>query len=179
MEKYINYARALDARQEVIGWLQMVLAKHLEKNPESQDDVEHIIDYLCSDSAPTRIQHMAYGEAKSNTEKWSKSLQKKGEHIKETAKDTEVVLDFKDGFKIVKLIGKNAYEREGYLMRHCCGSYFGKDKEVYSLRDKSNNPHCTIEKNQQIKGKGNGDISPKYIHYVVEFLKSTGMTVGD
>src|SRR3990167_6836060 len=111
MEKHISYARAFEARQEVIEWLQTVLVKHLEKNPEVQDEIEHIIDYLSSDSAPQRIQHMAYGEAKNNTDKWTKSLQKKGEHIKETDKDTEIVLDFKDGFKIVKLIGENAYKR--------------------------------------------------------------------
>jgi hypothetical protein len=36
-----------------------------------------------------------------------------------------------------------------------------------------------MEKDQQVKGKGNGDIHPKYVDYVVKFLEHTGMTVGD
>ena len=80
---------------------------------------------------------------------------------------------------MVKLKGKNAFEREGYLMRHCVSSYYGKDTEVYSLRDKDNNPHATLEKDQQIKGKGNGSINPKYVKYIVEFLEEIGMEVGD
>src|SRR5262249_15447219 len=86
---------------------------------------------------------------------------------------------FKDGFKIVQLVGKNAYEREGYLMRHCVASYHGSSKEIYSLRDQDDMPHCTMEKDQQIKGKGNGNIHPKYVGYVVKFLEHAGMTVGD
>ena len=64
-------------------------------------------------------------------------------------------------------------------MSHCVGGYYGNGKEIYSLRDKDNIPHCTMEKDQQIKGKGNGDIHPKYINYVVKFLEHVGMTVGD
>ena len=36
-----------------------------------------------------------------------------------------------------------------------------------------------MEKDQQVKGKGNGDIDPKYIEYVVKFLEWSGMEVGD
>ena len=64
-------------------------------------------------------------------------------------------------------------------MRHCVQSYYGKDVEVYSLRDKDNVPHCTMEKDRQVKGRGNGDIAPKYVDYIVKFLQSTGMNVGD
>ena len=122
---------------------------------------------------------MSYKEALANTDKWNKSLIKKGMNIVEDKKDTEIIKDFGDGFKIVKLIGKNAYEREGFLMRHCVSSYFGKETEVYSLRDSKNIPHCTMEKNMQIKGKGNGSINPKYIKYIVDFLEEVGMKVND
>ena len=40
-------------------------------------------------------------------------------------------------------------------------------------------PHCTMEKDKQIKGKGNGDIHPKYVHYIVKFLEHVGMSVSD
>jgi hypothetical protein len=85
--------------------------------------------------------------------------------------DYEVILDFKDGFKFVKLLSESCYQREGKLMSHCVASYYGRSVEIYSLRDSSNNPHCTIEKDRQIKGKGNGKIDLKYIDYVVKFLE--------
>ena len=179
MSKYTDYAKAFNASDEVIFWITHNLPNYLKTNPEVQDDIEHIIDYLISEDSPKRLKSMSYDEAKANTDKWTKTQQKKGQQIKETLEDTEVVLDFKDGFKIVKLIGENAYKREGYLMSHCVASYYAKDVEVYSLRDKDNMPHATMEKDQQIKGKGNGNIHPKYVEYVVKFLEHVGMTVGD
>jgi len=180
MNKYIEYTKAFSQENEkVIQWLNSTCKNYLKTNPEVQDDIEHIIDYLTSEDAPNNIAGMSYEEAKKNTDKWNKSQIKKGKDITETESDTEVVLDFKDGFKIVKLVGENAYKREGFLMSHCVGGYYGNGKEVYSLRDNKNMPHCTMEKDQQIKGKGNGDIHPKYVDYVVKFLEYTGMTVGD
>jgi hypothetical protein len=61
-------------------------------------------------------------------------------------KDWSVSLDFKDGFKFVKLKSKPAFEREGKLMSHCVSGYHGREGiEIHSLRDEKNNPHCTIE----------------------------------
>jgi hypothetical protein len=71
-------------------------------------------------------------------------------------------------------------------MGHCTKDerqgYFNKIKakkiELWSLRDTSNGPHCTIEfdikgkKVLQIKGKQKGGVVKKYIPYVKEFLKS-------
>lgn len=167
----------MNADNYVLTWVNTTLKNYLTGNNPSIEEVEHIIDYLVQ--SDTKISQMSYSEAKSNTEKWTKALQKKGQHIKEKPEDVEAVLDFKDGFKVVKLVGENAFKREGFLMRHCCASYYGKSTEVYSLRDEKNMPHATIEKDQQIKGKGNGDIHPKYIKYVVEFLEYTGMQVRD
>ena len=150
---YLNYAKTFNANEEVQFWISHNLANYLKSNPENQDEIEHIIDYLVSEDAPKRFKGMSYEEAKKASEKWTKVQQKKGEHIKEKESDTETVLDFKDGFKIVKLVGKAAYEREGYLMRHCVAFYYGRSVEIYSLRDKDNMPHCTMEKDNQIKGK--------------------------
>lgn len=169
MEKYIDYVSLIHAASdEVLNWININLKNYLEKNKEDQTEIEHILDFLCSDKAPKRLKKMSYKEALKNTNKWQKTLIKQAKDIEEKEEDTEIVLDFKDGFNFVKLIGKNAYDREGKLMSHCVSSYYGKDDEVFSLRDKENNPHCTISSNsQQIKGKGNGSINPKYIKYVV------------
>ena len=172
-----EYTQHIEANDTVKKWVDSVLKNYLEKHQVETSEVEHILDYLHQRTKP--FERMSYEEACSEAEKWTKTLQKKAAHIKEEPGDVEVVLDFKDGFKIVKLVGKAAYEREGYLMRHCSASYYGKDVEVYSLRDENNMPHCTMEKDRQVKGKGNGDIHPKYVGYVVRFLEHVGMHVGD
>jgi hypothetical protein len=176
----IKYAQGMNCAQDVFEWIEKHLSPFLEKNKTIQlTEVEHIVDYFASEKRPKRLSKMSYEQAKNNTDKWNKSLIKKGAGIKENASDVELIKDFGDGFKIVKLVGKAAYEREGFLMRHCVSSYFGLEKEVYSLRDKDNMPHATLEEDQQIKGKGNGSVSPKYIRYIVAFLEEVGMKVGD
>jgi len=180
MTEYRNYAEFMNASEEVLWWVDNVLNAYLKNRKPNVSTVEHIIDFLVSDKAPKRLRKMSFKQAKESAEKWNKSLQKKGKNIKEADDDVELVLDFKDGFKVVKLIGKKAYEKEGAMMRHCVSSYYGKDDEIYSLRDDKNEPHCTMSKSsQQIKGKGNGEIHPKYIDYVVKFLEFMNIPVRD
>ena len=175
-QQYIDYASHVGAPEGIADWLERRLVKMDDPGTEA---VEHVIDFIASDDAPDRFNRMSWKDAAHSAHKWVERLKKRGNGITETETDTETVLDFGDGFKVVKLIGKAAYEREGALMRHCVGSYHGRDMEVYSLRDNKNMPHCTIEKDVQIKGKGNGDIHPKYVDYVVRFLEHTGMQVRD
>ncbi len=179
MKKYIEYSKGLECNENVVEWVKINLKNYLSKNQENQSEIEHIIDYLNSEDSPKRINKMSYKDALLNTNKWVKKLTRQGREIKESKSDTEIVLKLENGFKWVKLKGKNAFKREGFLMRHCVSSYYGKDVEVYSLRDNKNNPHCTVEKDKQIKGKGNGNIHPRYVDYVVKFLEFTGMTIGD
>ena len=168
-----KYAQGMNASKEIIDWL----GKRLPENYD-QSEIEHIIDYLVAENP--KLTTANYEQIKKNADKWLATQIKKGNNIKETSEDTEIVLDFKDGFKFVKLVGKNAYKREGFLMSSCVESYFGKDDEIYSLRDNKNLPHATLSKSsQQIKGKGNGKISPLYIRYVVEFLEYLKIEVRD
>ncbi len=173
-QELVEYAKGLNCQESIVSWIE----KRIEA-PINISECEHIIDYLNSDKCPKRLNSATYKQMLSNSKKWTKSLAKKGKDLGVKASDVEVVLDFKDGFKIVKLLGENEYKREGFLMRHCVASYYGKDVEIYSLRDKDNMPHCTMERDVQIKGKGNGEIHPKYIDYVVKFLEWSGMTVRD
>ena len=171
----IEYAKNIGASDDIIQWINQRV-----EDKCNVSECEHIIDYLMSDKAPKKLVHATYKEMKSNCDKWTKSLIRKGKNIVETSKDTETIKDFGDGYKMVKLISKRSYEREGTLMRHCVSEYYGKDDEIYSLRDKNNMPHCTISKNsQQIKGKGNGSIHPKYVDYVVKFLECLNIDVRD
>lgn len=180
MEKYLVQTE----KAEVKNWINTVLAAYMKKHGENQSNFEHIIDFLNSDKAPTRLRKMSYKQAHAGAEQWVKTLRKKGADIVETETDVETFLDYGNGVKLVKLVGQNAFKREGFMMSHCVASYYGKkDVAVYSLRDVNNNPHCTIEvqtANQninQIKGKGNGSIHPKYIKYILKALKKLGKDV--
>ena len=178
MDKYLLLIKRFqDNNKAGIYFVENQLKKHLESNEENQTEIEHILDYLYSTN---KIFKIGYITIKEKADKWSKKLQKLSSKDKEKeGKDYEVVKKWK-GFKMVKLISKSAYNREGKLMNHCVSSYYGKDDEIYSLRDKNNKPHCTISKSsQQIKGKGNGSIHPKYIKYVVEFLEYLKIDVRD
>lgn len=178
-ENYLEQA----LNDEVKLWVSRNLKNYLEKNAENRDEIEHIIDYLNSPEAPPRLQKMSYLQAKSNADKWLKSQVKKGKTIDEKESDVEVFLDFGDGFKIVKLIGENAYKKEGFLMGHCVASYYQGRSEIYSLRDKNCNPHATIEviiergRINQVKGKGNGSIHPLYIRYILAFFSQINLEV--
>jgi len=169
-----------DLSEEILFWIDHNLKNYLEDNDENYSEIEHIIDYLLSENAPKRLKKMSYDEAKTASDLWMKSLIKKGNNIVETEADLKTVIDFQDGYKLVKLLTKSAYEREGNLMSHCVASYFDKkDIYIYSLRDELNVPHCTIELQKgeyvnQIKGKGNGSIHPKYVKYIIQSLQKLG-----
>lgn len=182
MNQYLQYIQSYEnaARQaEVAEWIRGPLAAFFKKGNELDvTQVEHILDYLGSDRAPRRLRRMSVAQAMEAADKWTAALQKKGAHIIENAGDTETVLTFKDGSRLARLIGKAAFEREGFLMKHCVGSYAGRtDVCIYSLRDKNNQPHATFEVNRthteatQVKGKGNGSIQPKYVHKVLAVLE--------
>jgi hypothetical protein len=100
------------------------------------------------------------------------------------ASDKEGVIEtlhtFKDGWTIVSLKDEQALKREGKIMQHCVGKYHknvgnGK-KQIWSLRDPNNQPHCTMEyliKEKviaQIKGKQNKGVVQKYQQYVIQWL---------
>jgi len=180
LNNYLNQA----LRNEVKLWISHNLKNYLNKHPENTNEIEHIIDYLNSDVAPTRLQKMSYKQAQANSDKWLKTQIKKGRTIDEKEADLEVFMEFASGFKIVKLVGESAYKKEGFLMGHCVASYFDRtDSSIYSLRDSQNNPHATVELRYQnsdiyqVKGKGNGAIHPAYINYLLEFFAKVNLEV--
>jgi len=179
-KNYLEQALSVEVKQ----WVESNLTNYLSKNAENRDEIEHIIDYLNSPEAPSRLQKMSYPQAKNNAEKWLKAQIKQGKTIEETAQDFEIFLDFQDGFKFIKLIGEKAYQKEGFLMGHCVASYYGNEKaEIYSLRDGNNNPHATIDVRrhrnyiEQVKGKGNGSIHPLYVNYILAFFNKIDLEV--
>jgi hypothetical protein len=182
----IQHWASLAKNDEVKYWIEHNLVNAIKsKALVTNSEVEHIIDYLNSDSAPSKLRKMSYQEALHNAEKWSNALIKKGLLLSDKDEDIKLIAELEDGFRIVELVTQAAYTREGSLMKHCVSSYYDKKEiTIYSLRDMENMPHCTFEvqrlnNNQinQIKGKGNGSIHPKYVKYIVGFLNSIGVDV--
>jgi len=184
MEQLLAYAKTLNAREDVFWWLENVGKKNIKNGKIIISDLEHIIDWFCSDASPRRLQKMSLQTAIDSAKKWSDANIKKGRGLIDASDDIETFLSFDDKSKIVLLKTTKAFKREGTLMGHCLGGYSMRHGfEIYSLRDEKNNPHATFEVNKsgkeiiQIKGKGNGEIHPKYIHRVLTFLEKIGIKV--
>ena len=163
MKNYIEYIKQFhNWNQNEIDFVNNQLTKYLLENEEDQTEIETILDFLYSNPKKD-LSKIGYKTILEKTEKWHKKLQSVSSKDNEKEwVDYEVVLDFKDGFKFIKLISKDCYNREGKLMSHCVASYYGRDSKVYSLRDTNNNPHCTIEQwQQQGKEKAKTDLGIK------------------
>lgn len=184
IEQIQSYAKGLNSNDEIMIWLSTAGKKAIVKYKAKLEELEHIVDYFISNDSPKRLQKMSFQDAKRLSKAWSEKNQKKGKNLVDLEEDIEIVHDFLDGTKIVKLLSKKALQREGFLMAHCVGGYtLTNDLFIYSYRDHKNLPHATFEvrKNNneivQIKGKGNGAIHPKYIHPILAFLKLIGLNI--
>lgn len=97
-------------------------------------------------------------------------------------KNTNVVLDCGD-FKWVQLVNSGDCKEEGSVMGHCIGNSSHSQRIssgvsiAFSLRDKYNKPHLTVEtysKDKRIfefKGHSNSSPKPEYLDYFVELNK--------
>ena len=183
IETVIAYATGIGANAEVLEWCKIVLAATSRRERVSVADAEHIVDFLVSADAPSRLKRMSFAQAKAGAEAWDKKNQKHGRDLVDGPGDIEPFMELDDGMRIVKLLTAHAFKREGFLMRHCAGSMAPANATIYSLRDRSNEPHVTFEVTkggdtiQQIKGKGNGSIHPHYIDNTLKFLTRVGLEI--
>lgn len=173
---------------EIILWIDTVLKNYLSKegNEENQGEIEHILDYFSYRSEhkgkKLRLKKMGYDTAVRLSQEWVAKMNKKAANIVETEQDIEEIKKLDNGLRLVRLVGENAFKREGKLMSHCVASYYDKSNvTVYSIRDGKNMPHCTMEITDnnvnQVKGKGNGSIHPRYVGSVLKALKHIGKDV--
>ena len=173
--------------QCVKDWLDRNLQNYLKKHgPDAlkKHEIDHIVDWLQSPDSERqrkRLSRVSPADALKLANAWTKKLNKKFEQNKEKQRDEdgiEEIFTFDDDFKIVQLLSKYSYQREGNKMGHCVGGYHGRENFIFSLRDQKNEPHCTIEFDQeeksiiQIKGKANQEVKPKYHDYIIEFLNN-------
>lgn len=178
---YKRVSRVTEFKESDPDWLKKSVkegtALKVDWDWEFRDDVINIIEYFLNLGDKEDIPTLKFEKALERAKKWSKDLhENEGE---EDPKGITVIREYPDDFKWVKVFSQQSLDREGFLMRHCVGSYFekvfkGKCK-VYSLRNEKNIPKCTIEviKNEvkQIKGFANGAIQEKYVKYVRNFIE--------
>ena len=172
MEKYIKYIDEFqDGNEYGKYFLENQLSQHIKTGSENSTDIEHILDFVYS--CKKKYKNLGYSTILEKANAWSKKLQASASSKEKEKEGVDIETVFKSGtYRVVKLISKKAYAREGKLMSHCVSSYSDRGFDVFSLRDNSNKPHCTIcKQDHQIKGKGNGKINPKYIKCVVAFLE--------
>lgn len=149
----------------------------------AENVVRPVIDYFkYLEQQGKRFSQINFEEADKQQREWHAELAKKAGSSATVEEDgTSVIKQFDDGYTWVKVFGEASLNREGEIMGHCVGSYYKEVKEgttgIYSLRDRKNIPHVTIELDtssasiEQIKGKANETVIVKYRPYVLEFLK--------
>lgn len=86
------------------------------------------------------------------------------------------VMLFDDGYRIVELACRRAFEREGRLLRNCLHDTDRfRASSLYALRDADDRPHVAIEFQGrllvQVKGYANSTPRPKYHPYLTDFLR--------
>lgn len=141
--------------------------------------LDHIADWFASNS-PTRrgvdIMQLTTDDLAEKINEWDEELGSKDADMEKAG--GEIVHDFGDGWTIRKLTTAEEAKVEGQAMGHCVGGYGSAIEEgrteVYSLRDKNNAPHATIElaygEVRQIQGKGNSQPIPEYQEKIGNWL---------
>ena len=152
------------------------------KNKENinQGGVEHILDFIKNSEIPIDIDNTSYRSLEKKTKKWV-------ENNISSVIDVDLGIDdmipvYSSGnLMVYKLLTKKALQVEGKLMNQCVGGYDPNRTDIYSIKDDNLMSHATIEvckdNVNQVKGRGNGSVNPKYINIILEFLELIGKKV--
>ena len=160
-------------------------AMWFEAPPEIEEEVVRVLDWIGSlpqidPRLAGKRDRIAYPQARAHAEKWHARMARR--HVEARQDDpagTVTVLELDNGRRWIRLASVKALDYEGERMHHCVGdgSYDTFRREIYSLRDADNKPHCTVEfdpsrrRVQQAKGLANGDVPCKYLDDVEVLLR--------
>ena len=101
--------------------------------------------------------------------------------LMEELDDSVVVFSFEDGWRIIELLTKFDYQREGGLIGNCVGMFYDGPHTIYSLRNSLNEPRANIllvgREVTEVAGRYNTVPEPKYLKRVRRFLAERGYTV--
>lgn len=173
--------RDLDDRvRHIADWLKVAV----------QED-EPWLHQLETNGQPKRLLHLK--GLKEAVEEADRDMRERNKRLAaQLGTDTEgeeTVAAMADGYRVVKLTTTSALDREGVAMGHCIGQgaydqfLHNGTREYFSLRDRNNKPHVTIEVDLaidavvQCKGKGNAPPTAKYLPYLGTFLRSKALQI--
>lgn len=152
--------------------------KRNQINFNNENEKNHLIEFLTHEYGHKNSINFSYSQCVVKAEAWVTKL-----NLKNLSQIDLGLVEtvFEDGpYKVVKIMDQTARDYEGAQMSHCVATYKDQD-ELYSLRDKENIPHCTIQierdRVRQISGRGNGPVSPKYVEFLVSFLQSRNLEI--
>jgi len=184
-------AWALDAlgRGETLHWFDPI---QVRRRPFWQV-LEHIVNWFNSwpatDTRLPRLTRINMQTATNASTVWIGNISK---NLWDFVKDKPpIIRKYEDGYHWVRLVTNLHFERESKLMNHCVGNgayytmYRRGDMEYFSLRDKHNNPHCTVEcavargsrSVRQCKGNSNRKAAPCYQRFIRRFFDDMGWDI--
>lgn len=167
--------------EEVQQWLDIRLKPVIKTRMLTDVDIENMVHWLENYRDKSILMQFSVDKVYNSTKKWMHKLEESGRDVIEQKGDVKILLEMQNGMYLVELTSESAYKYEGHQMGHCVASYFGKDSKIYSIRDKFNKPHCTVELNEgkinQIKGKNNRFVISEYVPYVLESLRFLNINI--
>jgi len=184
-----EWAKTALAHGEILHWFDPI---QVRRRPFWQM-LEHIVNWFNSwpatDTRLPRLTRICFQTASNASAIWTSNISK---NLWAFVKDRPpTVRTYEEDYHWVKLVSKLHFERESGKMSHCIGngSYYSMFKqgsaEYYSLRDKNNNPHCTVECSvaqgvrnvRQCKGRSNQKPAPNYQRFIRRFFNDMGWTI--
>lgn len=190
-----QWAKDALARKEKIMWFDPIQVTRREFWTVLEIVVLWFNTWKTEDTRMPRVDRISFPVATNASVLWYKDV---AANIWNYVTDKPVLIkSYEHGYRWVKLITALQFEREGRLMNHCVGNgtYYGKRRtssqyEYYSLRDRENNPHATLEVEfnsdhplvrkgevYQCKGNSNGKPDRCYQPYIMRFIVDMGWTV--
>jgi hypothetical protein len=173
-----------EAALDAPSWMKKAVEKgdlvEVKLDAPFKSKIAHVMDWLKSDDKPERLERLTVPEAIKQSQDWTDQL-----HKKKLAEDPtlgeKLIKQYPDGVSWKELTSEAALILEGKKMNHCVGgsTYINKvmekESKIWSLRDSSNNPQCTVELEGdhvlQMKGYGDGPIKPEFTQYVKDLLR--------
>ena len=169
----IDFAISIEPKTKFSIWVANQLRKDQTLISKKQDFIQ-IRDAV---TGGVSVSGSDFNQALKKSEEWHKQFKAKDIELK----GKNIVIKYPDGFTWVKLLNQDDCTEEGEAMGHCVAQYGGLveagNVNIYSLRDKNNTPHVTLELAaddtavHQIQGKENKPPIEKYHEYIFDFLK--------
>ncbi|MGQ0495435.1 PcfJ domain-containing protein (plasmid) [Komagataeibacter intermedius] len=168
-------------------WMKKRLESYAKKNDYNlppEDEITNTRDWLHSlqeedPKLANKIDRISWEAGQGHQQKWHDGLAKKAEKLskfKGNPDDVTPMIKYEDGFQWVKLNSAEAKDFEGDAMGNCVGQGNYDDQTIFSLRDKDNFPHITVEYNEytktieQMKCKGNSKVTDDYMPVVENLI---------